>query len=53
MEFFSTESVTVQGARRNDAIEEFLNSRIKLLLRIIDGIEMETVSYSVNIKYLF
>lgn len=42
MEYFSAANVMVQGARREEALDEFYLERIKLLLRCIDGIEVET-----------
>lgn len=45
-EYFNQENVLIQGARREDAVYEFLLYRLKILLKLLDGIEMETQSFT-------
>ena len=46
MEYFNVETVTVQGAKRKDAVEQFLDKRLKILMFCLDNIEMETTKFS-------
>ena len=46
MEYFNTERVTVQGAKRKDAVDQFLDKRLRMLTVCLDNIEMETSTFT-------
>ena len=46
MEYFNVETVTVQGAKRKDSVDQFLDKRLRLLTVCLDNIEMETTKFS-------